>query len=193
MSNHAGLTIVALLAAFGVGCEMHHRVGASTSIQFGTVRGAEPVTLDSAVAQGALIGGTLGLITGSRNDSSVFNAARGAAVGGVATAAAEGGARTGMAYTVEFPGGGSSRIVSDQREIHVGDCVAIEQAGSSANIRRAAASYCDPASAAAVRSVDKEIRTAAADCEDAKQELRKAADQAALDLAARRVELLCDG
>lgn len=193
MSNHVSLTIVALLAAGGVGCEMQHRVGASTSIQFGTVRNAETVALNSAVPQGALIGGTLGLMTGSRNDSAVFNAARGAAVGGVATAAAEGGPSTGMAYTVELSGGGSTRIVTDQREIHVGDCVAVEQVGSSANIRRAASSYCDPASAAAVRSVDKEIRTAAADCEDAKQEVRKAADQAALDLAARRVELLCDG
>jgi hypothetical protein len=193
MSNHARLILLGVLAAAAAGCETGHRVGASTSVQFGTVRSAEQVQLNSAAAQGALLGGTLGLLTGSGDSSNVFNAARGAAIGGVATAAAEGGARTGMAYTVEIAGGGSTRIVTDQREIHVGDCVAVEQGGSSANIRRAASSYCDPASAAAVRSVDKEIRTAAADCEDAKQELRKAPDRDALDLAARRVELLCDG
>lgn len=191
MSNHLTLALFAIVAAGAAGCEMQsHRVGQATSIQFGTVRSAEPVTLDSAAAKGALVGGTLGLVSNSSN-SSVFNAARGAAVGGVATAAMEGN-RSGMAYTVETPGGGTTRIVSDQREIHVGDCVAIEQVGSSANIRRAASSYCDPASTAAVRSVDKSIRTAAVACEDAKREMAKAADADALDLAARRVALLCD-
>jgi outer membrane lipoprotein SlyB len=192
MSNHVTLAFLGILAVSAAGCEMQgHRVGATTSVQFGTVRGAEPVTLDSAAMRGALVGGTLGAMAGS-SDSTVFNTARGAAVGGMAKAATEGD-RSGMAYTVEMPGGGSTRIVTDQREIHVGDCVAVEQVGSSANIRRAASSYCDPASAAAVRSVDKSIRTAATACEDAKRELQKASDADALDLATRRVELLCDG
>lgn len=192
MSNPLRLITLGILATCVAGCEVpSHRVGSSTSIRFGTVSNAEEVTLDSAAARGALVGGTLGLIGGS-GDSNVFNAARGAAVGGVAKAAVEGD-RSGMAYTVQLSGGDTTRIVTDQREIHVGDCVAVEQTGSSANIRRAAASYCDPASAAAVKSVDKAIRTAAADCESAKQEVARAPDAAALDLAARRVELLCDG
>lgn len=192
MSNQIRCLVLALLLAAATGCDTPgHRVGASTTVRFGTVQNAEAVTLDSAAAKGAIVGGTLGLMAGTTS-SSTFNAAKGAMLGGAAKTVAEGD-RSGMAYTVQMQDGTSTRIISDQREIHVGDCVAVEQVGSSANIRRASASYCDPGSAAAVRSVDKSIRTAATACDDAKRELAKASEAEAFDMAARRVELLCNG
>ncbi|MBX5460823.1 MAG: hypothetical protein IRZ28_06995 [Steroidobacteraceae bacterium] len=168
---------------------MPKRVGHSATVQFGVVRSTEQVALDSKAAQGALLGGTLGLIT-SGNNSRAGGAIQGATVGGIA-AAATAGNRKGTAYTVAMLDGSSTRIVSDQREIHEGDCVAIERSGSSANIRRAAPSYCDPANAKAIQEVDPAIRTAAAECQSAKRELAEASSDAEVDLAARKIELLC--
>jgi hypothetical protein len=174
------------------GCETAtHRVGQSTNVQFGVVRNAEQVALDSAAAQGALLGGMLGMATGSRRSSAGRNAIRGAAVGGLATAATEGN-RQGMAYTVELMDGSSTRIVTDQHQIQPGDCVAVERTGTTANIRRTSAGYCDPANAQAVRAVDSYARSEAVECQRAKEELSKATTNEAADLAARKMELLCD-
>jgi len=191
MTYTANLVIGLLGLGTLAGCASSmQRVGQSATVQFGIVRGAEEVALSSAAAQGALIGGTLGMVTG-RGNSNVGNAIRGATVGGAATVIAEGD-RTGMAYTVAKPDGSSTRIVSDQLEILVGDCVAVERVGNSANIRRASASYCDPANEAAVKAVDAAVKNEAAECMSAKQELADAADTAAADLATRKIELLCN-
>jgi outer membrane lipoprotein SlyB len=192
MTSNMSRVISVLVFATLAGCKATgNRLGHTASVQFGTVRAAEPVDLDSSAAQGALVGGTLGLMAGSSNSAAV-NAIRGASVGGVARAAAEGD-RSGMAYTVEAADGTTTRIVTDQREIHVGDCVAIERFGQSANIRRASANYCDPANGQAVRALDAEVRSEAAQCETAKQELARASGTDAADLALRKVDLLCDG
>src|SRR5690606_1376233 len=138
------------------------------------------------------IGGTLGLMLGGRGgDSRVGAAIGGATLGGIAGGVA-GGDRTGMSYTVQKPGGSTTRIVTDQREIHVGDCVAIERVGQNANIRRVSAGYCEPAYAQAVQAVDDSVRDDALMCERAKQELMNATATEAIELATRKVELLCN-
>ncbi len=76
-----------------------------------------------------------------------------------------------MQYTVQMADGSSTRIVSDQREIKVNDCVAIERVGNSANIRRAAADYCDPANTQAVSEVSDANKSEAVHCQNAKDEL----------------------
>lgn len=169
------------------------RVGQNATVNFGVVRSAEPVTLDSNAAQGALIGGTLGLATtgGSSRNRRVANSIVGAALGGAVTAASEGN-REGMSYTVAMLDGSTTRIVTDQREIQTGDCVAIERVGQTANIRRAAAGYCDVANRAAVNLVVSEVRSEAVACESAKQELADATTNDEADLAIRKVELLCN-
>lgn len=191
LSNRVNLWIVAVVLAGIAGCEAtSHRVGQSASVQFGVVQSAQEVTLDSNAAQGALIGGTIGLMAaggGSRGRGAVT----GAAVGGAATAAAQGN-RTGTQYTVQMLDGSSTRIVSDQREIKINDCVAIERVGNSANIRRASSDYCDPANAEAVRQVSDAVKSDAAHCQTAKDELAAAENDKAMDLAIRKVELLCD-
>ena len=47
-----------------------------------------------------------------------------------------------MEYTVKMTDGSQVRLVSDQTQIHKGDCVAIEQSGDKANIRRVDNAQC---------------------------------------------------
>jgi predicted deacetylase len=115
----------------------------------------------------------------------------GAAVGAAATSAAQGN-RTGIAYTVQMLDGSVIRIISDQREIRVGDCVAIERAGETNNIRREHPAFCASQNQPAVRAIQPDIEAAAARCQAAKEELVNATTPEAVDLATRKVELLCN-
>lgn len=169
------------------------RVGQTATVNFGVVNSADEVTLDSDAAEGALIGGTLGLATsgGSSRNRRVANGLVGAALGGALTAAAEG-SRDGMSYTVAMLDGATMRIVTDQREIQTGDCVAVERVGQTANIRRVGDGYCDVANRGAVNLVVSAARSEAVACESAKQELVDATTNDEADLAIRKVELLCN-
>jgi outer membrane lipoprotein SlyB len=192
MSNTGHFVMCGIGFTMIVGCALglSQPIGQSTTVQFGIVRAADPVTLDSTAGQGALIGGTLGLAFGG-SDSRAVNAIRGGTLGGAKRAASEGD-RSGMSYTVEMPGGSSTRVVTDQREIRVGDCVAVEQVGDTANIRRMAPGYCDPANGQALKSVDATVKSEAMECQKAKQELAKATTDEMADLATRKIKLLCD-
>jgi hypothetical protein len=195
MSNSAYRASLLIAVCAIAGCAMpSHRVGQSATVQFGVVRSAQEIELDSAAAEGAVIGGTLGLVTSGGNSGAktVRNAIIGAAAGGAIGAAAQGN-RRGMQYTVDMVDGSSTRIVTDQREIREGDCVAIERVRETANIRRTSAGHCDRASERAVKSADREIRSHAVECESAKRELAAASNQEEADLAIRKIELLCNG
>jgi hypothetical protein len=185
----AALPLIAI--SMFAGCESTtQRVGQSATVDFGIVRNAEQVQLNSTATQGALIGGTVGMMAGNSNNR-IGTAIAGAALGTAAGAAA-GGDRTGWAYTVQMSSGSTTRIVTDQREIRVGDCVAVERVGQRANIRRASAGYCESSYATAVRAVDDDVREEALKCDAAKQELSEATTQEAADLAVRKIELLCN-
>ena len=101
------------------------------------------------------------------------------------------GHQKGMLYDVDI-GTGRIQVVSDQREIRTGDCVAVEKAGDTANVRRVSADYCNAASAFAVQSVAGEARKDAEECATAKQQLVDATTTQAADLAGRKVTLLCN-
>jgi hypothetical protein len=191
MGNGTSLPVLAIALA-GLAACASQRVGDEATVQFGVVRSGEEVTLDSSAAKGALIGGTLGLVTGRRG-SGVGNIVQGAAIGATAGAVAQGGDRRGMAFTVDLLDGSSTRIVTDQREIRPGDCVAVERVRDSANIRRAAEGYCDRANQRAVQAVQASVRSKAVECRAAKQELVEARTEQEVDLAGRKVELLCYG
>lgn len=171
------------------------RAGQSVSVQYGVVTSARQVDLRSgAVPGGALVGGALGLASASGKSSSkkARNAIIGAAAGGAIAGAAQGGTQ-GMLYDVKLGGGqGMIQIVSDQREIRIGDCVAVEKAGDTANIRRMSASYCDPANTQAVGAVAPQSEREAEECLAAKQQLVDATTASAADLAAKKIELLCN-
>jgi hypothetical protein len=181
-----------ILALAAVGCQTPAaRVGQSTSIQFGTVRQVEQVQLQSDAPAGAVIGGTIGLVASGGSRTAPRNAILGAAVGAAATTVAQGN-RTGTAYTVAMLDGSTIRIISDQSEIRVGDCVAIERVGQTNNIRRESAAYCAPQNQQALAAVQQWTDAAAARCEAAKEELVNATTPEAVDTATRKVHLLCN-
>lgn len=188
-----GLAVAAL--AFGMAApSLAQRAGQSVSVQYGVVNSARQVDLRSgAVPAGVLVGGTLGLASASGKSSSkkARNAIIGAAAGGAIAGAAQGSTH-GMLYDVSLGGQGAIQVVSDQREIRIGDCVAVEKAGETANIRRVSASFCDPANAQAVSAVAVPMQREAEECLMAKQQLVDATTESAMDMAARKVELLCN-
>ena len=142
-----------------------------------------------------MIGGSLGLVSASGKSSGAKarNSIVGLVAGGAVAGAAQGKPQTmGMAYTVATGPGSSIQIVTDQREIRVGDCVAVETVGETANIRRVTSEYCSPSATAAVSAVASETRKDADECAQAKQELVGATTTAAANLAGQKVTLLCN-
>src|SRR6516164_9252717 len=181
-----------IISLVAVGSSEAQRVGQGSTIRFGTVRNVQQVQLQSDAATGALVGGAIGLVASPRGGSrAVRNSLVGAAAGGAVTAAAQGN-RTGFSYTVELIDGSMTRIISDQREIRPGDCVAIERVGQTANIRREPSAFCARDNAQAVQAVQPVTEAAAARCEAAKEELVNATTPEAIDLASRKIDLLCN-
>jgi hypothetical protein len=170
------------------------KAGQSVSIQYGKVTGVREVDLNSgAVPKGALVGGALGLASagGKSSGKKARNTIVGAAAGGAIAGAAQGSTH-GMMYQVDVGAGGMIQVVSDQRELRTGDCVAVERAGDTANVRRVSAGYCEKANEAAVKSVADEAQKDAEECAAAKQQLVDATTTQAADLAGRKVALLCN-
>jgi outer membrane lipoprotein SlyB len=174
-----------------VGSSEAQRVGQQSTIRFGTVRSVQPVQVQSNAPTGALVGGTLGLVTSRGGRSTARNTLLGAAAGGAVASAAQGN-RNAFSYTVALNDGSVVRIVSDQREIRPGDCVAVEQVRETANIRRVPSAYCAREYSQAVQAVSQDNQAAAARCEAAKEELVAATTPEAIDLASRKIDLLCN-
>ncbi len=167
-------------------------VGQSKKIQYGVVTNSKKVDLSSdAVPKGALIGGGIGLLSTRRGPSRqnrtrnvVVGAAAGAAIG-----AASSSGDTGILYDVKT-GAGVVQVVTDQTEIRVDDCVAVEQSGDKANLRRVSADHCTQANAAAAAPAA-ESGQANKGCLAAKQELVDAETKDEAELATTKIKTLC--
>jgi len=140
---------------------------------------------EGAQAAGTLIGGALGVASGSGQSRSnrALRGIGGAAVGSRVAGAA--GSSTGFEYTVLI-GNQTTRIVTEQSGLRIGDCVSVER-GQWNNIRLAPDERCD---AAMTRAAPEDVGAAAA-CEQAKQQLLEANTDAEFDRAERRMRLLC--
>jgi hypothetical protein len=184
---------VGLLMALDPSAAMAQRKGASARISVGKVIAKERVRLQSNAAKGAIVGGILGYQTGSGKSSSKKwrNAAIGATATGGAVRAGEGDL-SGMMYSVQLADGSIVKVVTDQTEIQQGDCVTVEQAGDSANVRRADPTMCDPASREAVEQLGHELEEEAVECLEAKEQMLQAETEEQLDLAIRKVKILCN-
>jgi len=186
--------VIWILSLAAIGCQTpSYRVGQRTIVQFGTVTNVEQVRLqaDVPVPAGALIGGTLGLIASGSSRTAPRNAILGAAVGAGATAVAQGN-RTAISYTVAMLDGSTTRIISNQGEIRVGDCVAIERAGETNNIRREHPSFCASQNQQALQAIQPQVQAIAAQCEAAKDELVSATTPEAVELDTTKINLLCN-
>jgi outer membrane lipoprotein SlyB len=161
---------------------------ARTSVDFGRITAVRTVDVASGGAQaaGTLVGGTLGVMSGSGQSRSnrALRGVAGAAVGSRVGAAA--GSSTAFEYTV-LVGGRTLTMVTEQAGLRVGDCVSIER-GALNNIRLEADERCEQQQAAAS---DSDIQTAYA-CDAAKRQLLEAETDEEFDRAERRVRLLCN-
>lgn len=170
------------------------RAGQSITVRTGTVTAMRSVDLnDGNAIGGALVGGAFGAaLTRSSKGSGRRdrNAAIGAVLGGAAAASRT---RPGRVYTVTTNEGTMIQIATEQTEIRVDDCVFVEEAGGTANIRRAPATACEPETRELLSdaAIVEEMREEASECAAAKQELIDADSDDRLDRAARKVKLLC--
>jgi outer membrane lipoprotein SlyB len=175
---------IAVLAALAAG-----EAVAQTSVTYGRVTAVRQVDLHNQGAQaaGTLVGGALGLASGSGQSRSnrALRGIGGAAVGGAVGGAA--GSTTGFEYTVLIGGTNTIRMVTEQAGLRVGDCVSVER-GSLNNIRLAADARCEGAASAPVSA---SARAEADACAAAKDQLLKANTDADFDRAERRMRLLC--
>ncbi len=190
-----GAVLIGLgLVAFGAGPIEAQKKGQSAKIQHGFVVGVEQVDLnDSKATQGALIGGTIAIASTSRRSSGKTKRRRVAsgAIIGSAIGSAAGGTSMGMMYTVQVVGG-AINVVTDQLEIHMDDCVVVEETGNGANIRRVSPEVCNPASQDVVTALEQEFQEEAAECAAAKAEVIAAETDEALDRAMKKVSILCN-
>jgi hypothetical protein len=171
------------------------RAGQSVTIQHGIVTGGRQVDLSTgAVPRGALVGGALGLASARNKSSSkrARNAIIGAAAGGAVAGSAQGDTR-GMVFEVKLTGNaGLTQVVTDQREIRVGDCVAVERAGDTANLRRVSDAFCESANQTAVAAVADDSAGEASKCYAAKEALVNATSMEEAELAEKKMRLLCN-
>ena len=127
---------------------------------------------------------------GAANPSGGESVAAGAAAGGLLGAAGSTN-QMGMMYTIDT-GSGSVKVVTDQTEIHMGDCVVVETANDRANVRRVNREVCDPAAADVVKELEEEFVEEAAECASARTELAAAKTDDEFDRALMKVDILCN-
>ena len=171
------------------------RQGATAKVSIGEVIGQQEVDLkDDSVAKGALVGGAIGLAAGSGKSGKEKRkrTAIGATAGGLLGSAKKN--PKGMQYAVRTGEGTVVHVVTDQREVRIGDCVAVEESGGKANIRRIAEEACQPESAEVLNdpAIREEMQEEAAECAAAKEELLAAETDEAVDRAMRKMSILCD-
>src|SRR5512147_2840960 len=195
---------VALISLFaGAVVTLPMSANAQMRVQYGRITNVQATTVTDSTSRnvGTLVGGGIGLATGSGQSASnralrgVAGAAAGRGVGSLA------GRSQAFEYTVLVDGTSTVRIVSDQAGKRVGDCVAVEQ-GQFANIRLVPDSRCAPrtqpapakaaapAPAPAPVPVAADVQQATA-CEQAKEQVLAAATDEEFNLAERRMRLLC--
>ncbi|NNJ97935.1 MAG: hypothetical protein HKP12_12335 [Gammaproteobacteria bacterium] len=193
-SRHRNFIFIVLITIPISQSVLAQNVGQSKKIQHGIVTASKEVDLSSnAVPKGALIGGGIGLLS-TRRGPSRQNRTRNVVVGtaaGAAIGAASSSGDTGILYDVKT-GTGVVQVVTDQTEIRVDDCVAVEQSGDTANLRRVSADHCTQANAAAVAPAADESGQANKGCIAAKQELVEAKTKEQADLATTKIKTLCD-
>ena len=168
------------------------KAGQSSKISTGIVENIQRVEVASKAPKGALVGGALGLLSGGGKSDK--KKARNALIGagaGAAVANRSQGSRRAANYTVRTGENSVIRVVTDQTEIRIGDCVIVEESGKTANVRRVTPTMCESASAKAVAELEDSFQQEANQCHDAKQQLVEATTSDDIDLAMRKMDILC--
>jgi len=191
----------AVLSLFaGAALSLPLAANAQVRVQYGRITNVQATTVTDSTSRavGTLVGGGIGLATGSGQSGSnralrgIGGAAAGRGVGSMA------GRSQAFEYTVLVDGTSTVRIVSDQAGKRIGDCVAVEQ-GQFSNIRLVPDARCAPraqaapakaAPAKAAPPPAAEVQQATA-CEQAKEQVLAASTDEEFNMAERRMRLLC--
>ena len=189
-----GVVVMAACVMVSVSGALAQRAGQSATIRYGTVVSMQSVELKSGNAgKGALVGGAFGAAM-TKGSKSASRRRRNAAIGAVVGAGVAASKRTtGRSYSVRTNEGTVMQLATEQTAIVVGDCVIVEEAGGRANIRRTALSACDVASQSLMNSPDirAELQEEAAECSAAKDGLVNAETDEQMELAVRKIQILC--
>ena len=163
--------------------------GYELRIRYAEVEDIDRVRLPSAAPAGAMVGGFTGLVL-SRNQSTgrqVASGVAGAALGGLATRALEGD-RLGYSYRLRFADHSVSQFITEKGYLQHGYCVAVER-GDYANIRRVANVLCEGGPSVAV---DRTHVRDAEQCHAAKDQLLSASSDQEIEVASRKVAVICE-
>jgi hypothetical protein len=176
-------TIVAMATLLLLSAQVSAQsAGSSVSLQYGTVTGAGQVNAEKRHAGGALLGGVAGAVIA--DDHRGLGALAGGLIGGSIQ-----GHRTGKKvleqYTVLLKNDSIVVINTEQHDIVVGDCVVVEQ-GKYANIRRVSDINCSR------DQTPKHHKSAADNCQIAKDELARADTDHAIENAVIKIRTLCE-
>jgi outer membrane lipoprotein SlyB len=193
--------IVMLAAAAGLaGCANDGMVSPSSlnegiAISYGTVENVTPVQVSpTGEVAGSVMGGLLGLAltAGHSGGSMLLGTAGGALAGGLLGHTLQGSDRADQ-FMIRRTDGSTLEVTTEQRDLEVGDCVAIEQ-GRHTSLRRMPSQHCEPGpGVTADRRVALEAQHDAQVCHEAKEELLQAQGDAAIKAGAARVQALCNG
>ena len=183
LSTAIGAGLVAILA-------MPAPVAAQVnSVNYGRVTAVQPAPANASSSNntGAMVGGMIGMASGS-GQRGINRAARTAAGAGIGNAVGNSGnsSRPANFFTIRLVDGGDVRVLSDQRDIRVNDCVSVER-GDFNNIRRVGSVFCETPSAAAFG----DHRREADQCLAARRDLETARGDA-FEQAVVRVRAVCD-
>ena len=97
-----------------------------------------------------------------------------------------------MQYTVRTGQGSAITVVTDQTEVRVGDCVSVEETGSTANIGRVDDALCQPVSPKVVEQATPALQAEADHCEQAKERLFAATTTEEVEVAQQVMEIMCN-
>ena len=185
------LAVTALLSAILI-TTVNAQASKMVSVAYGTITAVNQQERDTSggKAGGALVGGLVGLYTGKGKSTSnkalrtLGGAAVGSAAGGTMARGRE------MVYTVSLVNGGTVRIIMDSGNFRSGDCVAVEQGGASANMRRVSDEFCRNYSSVP-QQYKAEHEKEADECAQAKQQLLDAQTEDAIKAAQMKMNILC--
>ncbi len=134
--------VIVLCASTG---SFAQKSGQTSQISMGIVENARQVELkQNNTGKGAAAGTAVGALRSSNNRTR--SVVSGAVIGG-AVGAATSKSAPGMEYAVRTGPNTLVTVVSNQTQIHVGDCVSVQQSGGMANVSRIDPSKCSAVTA----------------------------------------------
>ena len=187
----ACVSVVMMLAGCQSAPQTRSTAVQQSTITYGRITAVNRVTVNNPDAQaaGALVGGTLGMISGSGQSGSnrALRGVGGAFAGQQLARAVS--SEQAFQYTILVDGRSTITVVTNEGGLRVGDCVSVER-GQFNNMRLVSDASC-PANASPATPSRAAVSEADA-CNTAKNQLLQATDQTAFNLAERRVRLLCE-